>query len=161
MGDTQCPKCPRKAKTTHALKLHIMNNHEDKYLYTCSTCNKGFTQKEGYTMHLLVHAKESARIPCTHHDCEVIFVSVRNLNAHLKSQHGAKRYFVSSHCTKTYSTRGILSEHVEGCNSNPDRVPLYCDICTQASHQPSTYQSESWNIKGMCMDGRGCKTLWI
>ena len=43
VGDTQCPKCPHKAKTTHALKLHIMKNHEDKYLYTCSTCHKGFT----------------------------------------------------------------------------------------------------------------------
>ena len=138
VGDTQCPRCPHKAKTTHALKLHIMKNHQDQYLYTCATCCKGFTQNEGYNTHKLVHAPESQRIPCTHEDCSVTFVSKRNLDAHVKSQHRPKRFFVCSHCTKTYTTRGILSEHVKGCKENPNRIPLYCDLCEQGQ-SPTFY----------------------
>ena len=54
VGDTEC-KCGHKAKSTHALQLHIMKIHKRGYLYTCETCNKGFTQKDGYKTHKLVH----------------------------------------------------------------------------------------------------------
>ena len=64
--------------------------HKGEYLYTCEICNKGFIQKEGYNTHKLVHVPDSEKIPCTHKDCEVKFVSKRNLNAHLKSQHGER-----------------------------------------------------------------------
>ena len=62
IDDTQCPKCPHKAKTTNALKLHMMKSHKDEYLYTCEVCGKGFTEREGYTNHKLVHAPDSERI---------------------------------------------------------------------------------------------------
>ena len=133
IGDTQCPKCSHKAKTTNALKLHMMKSHQDKYLYFCEVCDKGFTQREGFNNHKLVHAPDSERIQCTHEDCDVTFNSTRNLKAHLKTQHGVKRYFVCPHSNKSYSTRGIQSEHIKGCEKNPSRVALYCDICPEGT----------------------------
>ena len=137
VGDTEC-KCGHKAKTTHALQLHIMKMHKGKYLYTCEICQKGFTQKDGYKTHQLVHGPQSEKISCTHKDCDVTFVSKRTLNAHLKTQHGERRFFVCCHCTKTYSTRGILSEHVKGCKQNPYRVPTFCDLCQEGT-SPTFY----------------------
>ena len=128
-GDTDCSKCPFKGKTTHALKLHIMKYHENEYLYVCEICEKGFTQKEGYNNHQLVHADESERVPCEVEDCDVTFVSRRNMKAHVKNMHGSRRFFVCQHCNSNYHTRGNLTEHVKGCKKNPDRIPLYCDIC--------------------------------
>ena len=137
VGDTLC-KCGHKGKTTHALKLHIMKIHKGGYLYYCEICNKGFTQRDGYNTHKLVHAPENEKISCTHKDCDVKFVSKRTLNAHSKTQHGDRRFFVCSHCTKTYSTRGILSEHVKGCKQNPHKVALFCDLCPQG-RSPAFY----------------------
>ena len=45
-------------------KLPILSN-----LYSCEISNKGFTQKEGYKKHNLVHGQESDKITCTHKDC--------------------------------------------------------------------------------------------
>ena len=70
----------------------MMKSHQDKYLYICEVCDKGFTQREGFNNHKLVHAPDSERIQCTHEDCDVTFNSTRNLKAHLKTQHGVKRY---------------------------------------------------------------------
>ena len=95
-GDTDCSKCPFKGKTTHALKLHIMKYHENEYLYVCEICEKGFTQKEGYNNHQIVHADESERVPCEVEDCDVTFVSRRNMKAHVKNMHGSRRFFCMS-----------------------------------------------------------------
>ena len=39
IGDTQCPKCPHKAKTSNALKLHMMKSTpRQNILYTCEVC---------------------------------------------------------------------------------------------------------------------------
>ena len=138
VGDTVWT-CGHKAKTTHALKLHIMRMHKGEYLYNCEICKKGFTQKDGYNTHKLVHDPESENIQCTHKDCNVTFVSKRNLNAHLKSQHGDKRFFVCSHCTKTYSTEEFCQNMLHGVNNT-----LLCSgtcVCKE-DHQLSTSQKE-------------------
>ena len=151
-GDTVCSVYGHVAKTTNALKLHIMKSHKGEYLYECEICKKGFIQKDGYNTHKFIHAPDDKKIPCTQKDCDIRFVSQRTMKAYIKSQHQERRFFVCTHCTTTYSTKGILSEHINGYKKNPNRVPLYCELCPQGKsptfHLPKRVMEHKRNVHG-------------
>ncbi|GLV35536.1 uncharacterized protein CBL_01315 [Carabus blaptoides fortunei] len=58
-----------------------------KKVYTCSTCEKSFTHKPHYSMHLLMHNESREVFECPYEYCERLYYYKRNLRQHIKSFH--------------------------------------------------------------------------
>ena len=85
-GDTYCNICKEEHKTHKALVTHYGKHHENKSLFTCRECGKGFMRAEGHRKHMQGH-NSAKRIKCTDNTCTTTFTTKLGLKAHLKLKH--------------------------------------------------------------------------
>jgi len=133
-GDTSCKICKFNAGSSDKLVTHFAKFHKNEYIYECSRCGKGFLTSEGHKNHMVGH-DEDKRLKCTKAGCTKTFGSKGALKKHLANQHTRKPKGYKKpqchYCKKEFAEKGNLAEHIQGCEANPDRVPLYCEICKE------------------------------
>ena len=133
-GDTYCKICKKELHTHQALVTHYGKHHENKSIYTCNECGKGFMRAEGHRKHVAGH-NAARRIKCTDNACTQTFTTKLGLKAHIKLKHSGEKErikckFSELGCEKTFTVKGNMTEHTVKCKYNPDGVTeLFCDIC--------------------------------
>ena len=124
-GDVHCIRCNKDFDNTHKLKKHVELYHKNVYSHACNTCKKGFHSIEGLRAHQKVH--KGTMIKCN--ECPTTFTTDRAKKRHMRDKHGAKKNLKCSHCGHISHTPSTLYLHVKACPQNPNRIPLYCELC--------------------------------
>ena len=133
-GDTYCNICKEEHNTHHGLVSHYQKHHENKSMFTCRECGKGFMTAEGHRKHMKGH-DAAKRIKCTDSTCTKTFTDRLGLKAHLKLKHSGEKErikckFAERGCQKTFTVKGNMTEHTVKCKFNPDGVKeMFCEIC--------------------------------
>ena len=130
-GDRFCKRCNYDCGSSSALASHFSKFHKNEYLYFCEECGKGFMTKQGYEAHANAH-NEKERLKCPR-GCSKTFVTKGAMKKHVKEIHDPKpegyKKPECQFCGKKFRIKGNLTEHILGCDQNPDRKPIYCDEC--------------------------------
>ena len=51
------------------------------------------------------------------------------MKQHIKEQHSEKKNLKYPHCDHISHTKATIYLHVKCCPKNPNRIPLYCELC--------------------------------
>ncbi|XP_049776069.1 uncharacterized protein LOC126163165 [Schistocerca cancellata] len=133
--------------------------HTDSFQYRCDKCDKAFSRKSLYDLHVLSHVpKEQQPFVCCkcarrfhceallrHHErvhlpreerliypcsvCNKKFSSRSNVSSHLKAVHFGERPFVCEQCGHSFTSKGILQEHL---TIHSDETPFRCTKCKKS-----------------------------
>ena len=124
-GDVHCIRCNKDFPSTAQLKKHVQIYHKNVYSHICNLCDKGFHSMEGLREHQKVH--KGSLFKCE--KCTKTFTMARAKKRHLRDIHGKKINLKCQHCGHVSHTHCTLYLHLKSCPQNPNRVPLYCDLC--------------------------------
>ena len=133
-GDTYCNICKEEHNTHQGLVTHYQKHHENKSMFTCRECGKGFMRAKGHRKHMQGH-NAAKRIKCTDNTCTKTFTDKLGLKAHLKLKHSGdkeriKCKFAERGCQKTFTVKGNMTEHTVKCKFNLDGIKeMFCEIC--------------------------------
>ena len=133
-GDTYCDICKEEHHTHHRLVSHYQKHHENKSMFTCRECGKGFMTANGQRKHMKGH-DIAQRIKCTDNTCTKTFTDKLGLKAHLKLKHSGEKEmikcnFAEKGCKKTFTIKGNMTEHTVKCKFNPNGLKeMFCEIC--------------------------------
>ena len=116
--------------------------HKTLKVFTCTFCDKSFTQKVHLTGHInAVHLKLKS-FSCTL--CDKSFAGKDVLTGHVKSVHEKLKPFSCTFCDKTFSIKSNLSRHVDGihkkgsCETSKQRMVhntlkvFTCTLCDKS-----------------------------
>ena len=132
VGIKKCEKCDKDFPTSTQLQGHLDRYHRNLYSFTCLTCQKGLTTKQGLKEHMLTHKdtdeEGSEMFLCP--TCGKQFKLKRSRNQHMKQQH---EDYSPMHCQfgcsrVCYVKKNIIA-HEKACSKNPDRKVYKCPIC--------------------------------
>ena len=133
-GESYCKICECECGSSTALASHHSKFHKNEYIYSCEECGKGFMTKQGYEAHVKGHKSED-RLKCPR-GCSKTFVSKGAVKKHMDQIHKKKpkdyQKPTCQYCQKKFAAKGNLTEHIKSCSKNPDRVPIYCEVCKQS-----------------------------
>ncbi|XP_046407550.1 zinc finger protein 271-like [Ischnura elegans] len=102
-----CSECEKSFSQKSNLVRHIRAHTSDKR-YSCHQCEKSFSRKGNLVRHIRTHAADE-RYSC--HQCEKSFSQKGNLVRHIRVHTSDKRY--SCHqCEKSFSQKGHLVCHI-------------------------------------------------
>ena len=82
---------------------------------------------KGLREHQKIH--RGSKLKCS--QCEKDFTTDRARKRHIKEQHGEKKNLKCPHCDHISHTQATIYLHVKCCPKNPNRIPLYCELCTK------------------------------
>ena len=127
-GDTYCNICKEEQNTHQGLVTHYQKHHENKSMFTCRECGKGFMRVEGHQKHMQGH-NSAKMIKCTDNTCTKTFTDKLGLKAHIKLKHSGEKErikckFAERGCQKTFTVKGNMTEHTVKCKFNPDGISV-------------------------------------
>ena len=154
-----CSYCGRKytARYYSNYLLHVKYHINDRQ-HVCSQCGKAFAEKCKLTSHLRSHSNERlfvcdscgqsfntsailrSHIKCLHTErpknfqcelCDRRFVTIYNLNTHMRVTHSSDRPFECQICRKTFKTRYALEKNHMLCHHDNGRL-LHCHLCPKS-----------------------------
>jgi len=120
----------------------------DKRQFSCSVCEKKFSQVGHLNRHKKMHTGE-ALYPCE--KCGKTFTRKCTLKRHLLS-HTGERPFICEHCQKGFSQRHHLVKHLR---THTGERPYTCDLCNKSFGQRSTLERHQFTHtteKPFCCD---------
>ncbi|CAG9788029.1 unnamed protein product [Diatraea saccharalis] len=136
----KCPECGSLRRCKHWAPLTT---------HTCNICQKIFTRKFNFKLHLKRHLGEKEwpcpkcgvrqltqwlarrhceprpRRPCPVSDCDKSFTTNTNLNNHIRTHYGERPY-TCTECGKTFTTKNTLNDH---SRIHTGVKPYMCPIC--------------------------------
>ena len=112
----------------------IKSLEDAKKPYTCSLCNKSFTQNDTMIIHMQTHTKEK---PFTCSLCSKPFSTKSNLTKHLRIHTGEKP-FSCMICKKLFSQSSEVKSHMR---IHTGDKPFSCMICNKLFAQKSQMKS--------------------
>ncbi|XP_046408571.1 zinc finger and SCAN domain-containing protein 12-like [Ischnura elegans] len=119
-GEKDSKSSSRTRKRRNRTSLSTRERH-----YTCSVCDKVFTDGSNLSKHMRIHSGEK---PYSCNICGKAFAVSGNLSGHLRSHTGEKPY-VCSICHKRFSQSNDLVKHMRIHSGNK---PYSCSYCCKS-----------------------------
>ena len=102
------------------LKQHIDGVHHKLKEFICEKCMKQFSQKSNLRHHIAItHSLEKKRFKCE--ICEKCYTTFEMFKQHNSIAHGVAK-FKSEFCFKTFSTKNVLNNHIQGVHERKKTV---------------------------------------
>lgn len=113
---------------TKTIAIHLKSDHNER-VYVCSICGADFRKRNPYKEHIDDHILETRDGTYECEICETMYSDVRVFRAHKKSAHSASmKIWTCKECTKTYSSKNLLDEHM---NMHTGERPYKCPYCVK------------------------------
>ncbi|XP_012154977.1 zinc finger and SCAN domain-containing protein 12 isoform X2 [Ceratitis capitata] len=117
----KCNICGRMFKTQHVAARHRLLHNSKDHNFSCSVCNKRFTEKSALNVHMRLHTGE---MPFSCNICEKRFRIRGHLTYHLKLHVNAKHK--CDICDKEFKHPKSLQNHLY---VHSGLMPYTCTIC--------------------------------
>ncbi|XP_045780801.1 zinc finger protein 62-like [Maniola jurtina] len=106
-----CDICGKSFKLKKVYSGH-MERHETRYIFKCDLCPYAGRYKERLSMHMRVHTGELKYL-CT--QCPARYVTRGRLNDHVKLKH-TKPQYKCTYCVKAYHSSLYLQRHIDAAH---------------------------------------------
>ncbi|XP_046407655.1 zinc finger protein 3 homolog isoform X1 [Ischnura elegans] len=116
-----CSECEKSFSQWSTLACHIWAHTKEKP-YPCKECGKSFSQKGSLVYHIRTHTKEK---PYSCNECEKSFFLRGNLVAHIRT-HTKEKPYSCNECDKSFSVKGNLVAHIL---THTKEKPFHCNEC--------------------------------
>lgn len=103
----RCETCGEAYKNTEELESHLQQAHAVKDNWTCEICDKNFSSKPSYRLHVKSHGREKEH-ECNY--CGSRYTMVSSLVRHM-AIHSDEKNFVCPVCGSSYRTEAQLRRH--------------------------------------------------
>ena len=155
-GHKTCVKCDREFLTSTQLQRHLDKYHRYLYSFTCATCQKELTTKQGLKEHMLTHQdkEREGNLMYLCPNCGKEFKLKRSRNQHVKQKHedyGPMNCQFG--CGRLCYVKKNIVAHEKACSKNPDMKVFKCPTCGEekikcqnmglASHLSPLFQLQS------------------
>ncbi|KAH7964464.1 hypothetical protein HPB51_027297 [Rhipicephalus microplus] len=117
----QCPLCPYTTHNATTMREHLPV-HTGERPFCCPMCNKRFSRKKYFRVHLRLHDKASGHVPVNALHCGALMAV---LEAYVPTEEG-ERGNVCPECNKSYKYAGNLRTHMR---VHTGERPYMCDVC--------------------------------
>ena len=97
--------CPICNKPFSALKNHMLTHEAGRPMYTCTECNKSFTEMGNLKRHKLIHLGKQKK------PCPICSVPCSNLPDHMLTHKADRPMYTCTECNKSLSSMGALKTH--------------------------------------------------
>ena len=131
-GDKKYEKYEKDFPNSTQLQRHLDRYHRYLYSFTCPTCQKGLTTKQGLKEHMLTHndtdEEGSEMFLCP--TCGKQLKLERSRNQHVKQQHeDYSPMNCQFGCGRVCYVKQNIIAHEKACSKNPDKKVYKCPIC--------------------------------
>ncbi|KAK3912403.1 Zinc finger protein 358 [Frankliniella fusca] len=139
-----CHFCDFKTKSKFSLSLHVKKHKENipkgssksskpgsKAAFTCTECNKTFSQACGLQLHIKRHRNERD-FACPH--CDYKAYTKVDLTRH-QTIHTGEKNKICEFCGKAFAKDSTLRDHVKAIHERNTKHE--CEICGFVTHRPN------------------------
>ncbi|PSN42181.1 hypothetical protein C0J52_09858 [Blattella germanica] len=126
----RCTKCEKAFHRRALYDIHILSHvPKEEQPFVCCKCARRFHCEALLRQHERVHLPREERLiyPCD--ICSKKFSSKSAVSAHLKAVHFGERPFVCDQCGHSFTSKGILQEHL---TIHSDETPFKCTQCKKS-----------------------------
>ncbi|KDR24404.1 hypothetical protein L798_04357 [Zootermopsis nevadensis] len=126
----RCTKCDKAFHRRALYDIHILSHvPKEEQPFVCCKCARRFHCEALLRQHERVHLPREERLiyPCD--ICSKKFSSKSAVSAHLKAVHFGERPFVCDQCGHSFTSKGILQEHL---TIHSDETPFKCTQCKKS-----------------------------
>ncbi|XP_075224189.1 uncharacterized protein LOC142326011 isoform X2 [Lycorma delicatula] len=125
----KCDKCEKTFHRKSLLTIHVMSHvPKEEQPFVCCKCARRFHCEALLRNHERVHLPKEERLifPCRL--CQKMFSSKSAVSTHMKAVHLRERPFVCDQCGHSFTSKGILQEHL---TIHSDDAPWNCSKCNK------------------------------
>lgn len=135
IGQKTCDKCSQTFSNASALRKHILAIHEKIKLFECNVCERSFSRKDIYQLHIRKHNGEK---PYQCNVCEYKSSDPAALRRH-KNRHSGKMNYFCHLCNYQSIQITSLKYHMEKKHPKHQEGPLNCPLCSFCSNSSNKY----------------------
>ncbi len=108
--------------------MHIDVVHKKLRAFTCTLCDKSFTQRGHLRVHTAMVHEKLKRFSCTF--CDKSFSSNQYLTAHVNGVHKNLKPFTCTFCDKSFQLKYVFTQHLNAVHHK--MKPFSCTLCDKS-----------------------------
>ncbi|KAF7269233.1 hypothetical protein GWI33_017690 [Rhynchophorus ferrugineus] len=126
--NVKCPKCDKSFSCKQNYEVHLKAIHNGEKPFKCELCDRTFAYAYSLKCHMVSHKNVIDKIDQISCDkCDKVFNHPSSLLYHKDTEHGNQR-FICNKCHRTFRHRQLLQRHQL---VHSDERPFKCNMCDQ------------------------------